>query len=951
MIMPNTRNRIVYFTGAAALTLALSTPVLSDGPVPYETTAIHYVNDSAVQTGTTRDLNQFLDMTTDTRQLAFLPERDREGEMWTYADRTGRVRSLVDVPLSGRPIYNNQILDTVEVPPQFRNTLVWGKTFIKGTDNQPTKATILPSQLRLYTYLTFGDPGEDFTWPYVDMMIEISVSHVARLEGVRWELLDNITKRRVFFQRAYIIGYANRPFDALSSTSTGKMSVQFYTIENGPTPIQAIDLDRYVHEFDLSHIGEGDLFRIEYTLLTEAMVPSDMSGYAYLADPLGSDGNDSGIALEIPHQEYLDDDIPRSCGDVFDTSRYLDHGNGSVTDRVTGLMWQRCPVGFDFSDGGTPADMSDDTCDPDGSQATGDWQRALQRGGESTLGGYADWRSPNVKELETLVASCIAPSIEANAFPDTPLNRAFWSSTPDYNPTTNALNAWQVDFSFGDIRSTDKVDFAYVRLVRDDSNGPLESLPALIAGRGEISESDTGPSELRIPVELSEPASGRVTVNYSVSDLDGSATAGSDFDAIADTLIFPVGTTRQEIVVTVQSDAEVEGDETVALQLSDNSANSRIAVARSLSTIRDNSPVLQFARYRTKAVEGDSNENPVLQVPVLLDRPAVNTVTVDYVLDDDTAAVGIDVVAAAGTLVFNAGEQVATIELTSIGDDLMEPDETANITLSNPSGAKLAPGSDGVMTQTIVLLDDDGPGSYAALNDTAVQVCANDVSATAGCPQNGFPGQDGEFGRDADPATNGNGDGLAGFSFTKLDANGNALVNQGGSYFTNPWSCAVDEVTGLVWEVKSLFINDPIEDNDLHSARWTYTWYNSTGLSDGGDAGTENGGSCIDADNCDTEKYIAAVNAENYCGFSDWRLPTIDELYTIVDNRNASLRHDTTYFPNTTLGNSGTGQTWSSTPGSDKFGNGGQAWSLSANGVSTQQKLRAQSIRLVRGGN
>ena len=160
----------------------------------------------------------------------------------------------------------------------------------------------------------------------------------------------------------------------------------------------------------------------------------------------------------------------------------------------------------------------------------------------------------------------------------------------------------------------------------------------------------------------------------------------------------------------------------------------------------------------------------------------------------------------------------------------------------------------------------------------------------------GYEGQDASYGRDAQ-ATAGTlikvGGGRAGFDFTKLDASGQPLADQSADYASTPWSCVRDNVTGLVWEVKT-------DDGGLHDKDWTYSWYNSDASSNGGYAGVVNGGSCFDTENCDTEKYVAAVNATELCGSNDWRMPTIEELLSIVDytpSYDYGANLDTDYFP------------------------------------------------------
>jgi len=181
------------------------------------------------------------------------------------------------------------------------------------------------------------------------------------------------------------------------------------------------------------------------------------------------------------------------------------------------------------------------------------------------------------------------------------------------------------------------------------------------------------------------------------------------------------------------------------------------------------------------------------------------------------------------------------------------------------------------------------------LNDTGITTCANATTNGLACPQVGFPGQDAELGRDAYAGLVKTGGGSAAFDFTKLDAAGAALTNQAVLYANTPWDCVQDHVTGLMWEVKTTG-----GAGGLRDANHTYTWLNSDPYINGGAAGTANGGICVDAVNCDTEKYVAAVNVAGLCGFNDWRLPKVEELRSIVDYiiPFPGPTIDTAYFPN-----------------------------------------------------
>lgn len=204
------------------------------------------------------------------------------------------------------------------------------------------------------------------------------------------------------------------------------------------------------------------------------------------------------------------------------------------------------------------------------------------------------------------------------------------------------------------------------------------------------------------------------------------------------------------------------------------------------------------------------------------------------------------------------------------------------------------------------------------LNDTGIVACANATSNTASCPQAGFAGQDAENGRDASSVVTGTGaNKTSAFALSSLP---------GGA-------CVQDSVTGLVWESKTV--------SGLHAAASTYTWFGS-GSVNGGASGTANGGVCTGS-GCDTEKFVAAVNLEATCGFTDWRLPTADELNGIVD---AGVTTAPTIRPQ--FANQAAAAYWTVSP---KAGDSLGAWAVDFNSgaVGALAKSSANRVRLVRG--
>lgn len=190
------------------------------------------------------------------------------------------------------------------------------------------------------------------------------------------------------------------------------------------------------------------------------------------------------------------------------------------------------------------------------------------------------------------------------------------------------------------------------------------------------------------------------------------------------------------------------------------------------------------------------------------------------------------------------------------------------------------------------------------LNDTGVVYCAREVGRNDGdnrvecgdASVTNAPQQDVSQGRDAQAlagslsktgaSTPNAGTKANGFDFTKLDKDGNALAADAAF-----WRCTRDNVTGLIWENKTDQA-DPSKptdgslsqaDMELHDKDNTYSWFNSDANSNGGNSGTAANGVCNLAGQCDTEKFVASVNALGLCGAKDWRLPTVEELQNIAD--------------------------------------------------------------------
>jgi len=217
--------------------------------------------------------------------------------------------------------------------------------------------------------------------------------------------------------------------------------------------------------------------------------------------------------------------------------------------------------------------------------------------------------------------------------------------------------------------------------------------------------------------------------------------------------------------------------------------------------------------------------------------------------------------------------------------------------------------------------------SASPLTGTSVASWGDGSANRLPMKQAAFPRQDGDYTRQ--------------LSYTKIDAAGKPLADGAPS-----WNCVRDNVTGLIWEVKS-------SDGGLHGKEHTYTWFNPDETVNGGVEGREGdtgdvtcGLPPVVAEGCDTVKYVAAVNAAGWCGHRDWRLPTVDELSSIVNYGRSLPAISTDYFPDIVM----PAGFWSSTPSA---AGPSYAWiAIYDDGyLGTCVKSWNYYLRLVRGGN
>lgn len=125
--------------------------------------------------------------------------------------------------------------------------------------------------------------------------------------------------------------------------------------------------------------------------------------------------------------KYVDgDDGDLQMGVAWPATRYTNNGDGTLTDTLTGLVWEQSP----------------DTTQKN-------WAAALTYANDSTLAGYDDWRLPNYYELATMLNAgeeTLSTWLNANGFSNVGTG-GYWTNTytpivgTDYIVSFFALNS------------------------------------------------------------------------------------------------------------------------------------------------------------------------------------------------------------------------------------------------------------------------------------------------------------------------------------------------------------------------------------------------------------------------------------------------------------------------------------------------------------------------------
>ncbi len=283
-------------------------------------------------------------------------------------------------------------------------------------------------------------------------------------------------------------------------------------------------------------------------------------------------------------------------------------------------------------------------------------------------------------------------------------------------------------FTTLDVRVVDDPANTDVRLIFADTasiGAPVGTFPA---GALDLSEANYPVNEndgtVNVTVNRTGGSFGAITVDYATSN--GTATSGSDYQAVNSTLTFAENEYSKVITVNLLNDTVYEGSESFSITLSNPGGGATLGTTTTASIdIADDEPPPSPGTLALSTATETVVENAAGGITLTVSRTGGSdgTVTVDYATADGSALQPGDYTQATGTLTFLDGELSQTIPLTLTNDTTWEPSEDFTVTLSNVVEAAL-----GQAITTVTITDDDTRNAGTLALSTATENIAENAA-------------------------------------------------------------------------------------------------------------------------------------------------------------------------------------------------------------------------------
>ncbi|HEV2860520.1 MAG TPA: Calx-beta domain-containing protein [Pyrinomonadaceae bacterium] len=214
-----------------------------------------------------------------------------------------------------------------------------------------------------------------------------------------------------------------------------------------------------------------------------------------------------------------------------------------------------------------------------------------------------------------------------------------------------------------------------------------------------LNEGDSGQTAMTFTLQLSNPSSQAVSVDYSTAD--GTAVAPADYAASAGTVTFAPEETTKTFNVMVNGDTADEVDETFVVTFG-NPVNGTLSADMQATgfILDDDGPSISV--NDVSVAEGNTGTTDAT-FTVSLSAPSPQTVEVSFFTTNGTALLGADYQPRSNAFIrFQPGSTSGTVVVRVNGDTAAEPDETFFLNLFAPKNGTIGD-AQGVGT----ILDDD----------------------------------------------------------------------------------------------------------------------------------------------------------------------------------------------------------------------------------------------------
>ncbi|MFM6224184.1 MAG: Calx-beta domain-containing protein [Dolichospermum sp.] len=248
-------------------------------------------------------------------------------------------------------------------------------------------------------------------------------------------------------------------------------------------------------------------------------------------------------------------------------------------------------------------------------------------------------------------------------------------------------------------------------------------------------------------------------VSVILTPSNGSAIAPSDYTNTPITVTFANGETSKTVTIPIVDDSIYEPTETVNLTLSNPTGGATLGTQQTaILTIIDNDAIPGVIQFSNGTYSINENGTPVTAVTLMRTNGSDGAVSVTINLTNGTATAPSDYNNTPITVNFANGETSKTVTIPIVNDTQFEPNETVNLTLSNPTGGVTL----GTQTTAVLTIINDDLPQRGIINLNSSNYTVNE-NGTANITLTRTNGSDGEVSVILTPS---NGSAIAGEDYT-----------------------------------------------------------------------------------------------------------------------------------------------------------------------------------------